>query len=109
MSFALAGPPITDKEGLERAYEQGDAYIYGDSEYTAGTQFHTAQDVWDDVTKVPFWGDVRQSARYKAAENAHGGKHGIKRDIGHSLGGSVALELQKNYPGLDTRTYGAPV
>ena len=34
LKFALAGPPITDKEGLERACEQGDAYTYGDNEYT---------------------------------------------------------------------------
>ncbi len=31
--------------------------------------------------------------------------------VGHSLGGSVSLELQKNYPNrkLKSRTYGAPV
>ena len=31
--------------------------------------------------------------------------------VGHSLGGSVSLELQKNYPDrkLKSRTYGAPV
>ena len=109
LSFALAGPPTTDKEGLERAYEQHDAYTYGDNVYTAGTQFHTAQDVWDDVTKVPFWGDDRQSARYKAGEKSYRANPKAKRDIGHSLGGAVALELQKNYPGLETRTYGAPV
>jgi hypothetical protein len=33
----------------------------------------------------------------------------IKRAVGHNLGGSVALELQKNYPDLESRTYGAPV
>ena len=33
----------------------------------------------------------------------------VKRVVGHSLGGSVALELQKNYKGLESRTYGAPV
>ncbi len=54
MSFALAGPPTTDKKGLEKAYEQRDAYTYRDSVYIAVTQFHTAQDVWDDVTKLPF-------------------------------------------------------
>ena len=84
LSFAVAGPPITDKEGLERACEQGGAYTYGDNAYTAGTQFDTARDVWDDVTKVPFWGDVRQSARYQAGEKAYKANPNIKRDIGHS-------------------------
>ena len=28
--------------------------------------------------------------------------------VGHSHGGSVAVELQKNYPGKQTRTFGAP-
>jgi pimeloyl-ACP methyl ester carboxylesterase len=29
--------------------------------------------------------------------------------VGHSLGGAVALQLQKDKPELMTRTYGAPV
>jgi pimeloyl-ACP methyl ester carboxylesterase len=29
--------------------------------------------------------------------------------VGHSLGGSVALELQKQHPNLTSRTFGAPV
>ena len=53
-------------------------------EYNAGTQFGTTQDVWDDVTKVPFWGDVRQSARYKAGEKAYRASPNAMRDIGHS-------------------------
>jgi pimeloyl-ACP methyl ester carboxylesterase len=33
----------------------------------------------------------------------------IRRIVGHSLGGAVALELQKRNPNLQTVTYGAPV
>ena len=34
----------------------------------------------------------------------------VKEVRGHSLGGAVALELQKNYPDIEaSRTYGAPV
>ena len=29
--------------------------------------------------------------------------------VGHSLGGSAALEPQKNYPKLHSGTFGAPV
>ncbi len=106
LSSALAGKPITDKTGLVNAYAQGDTYAHGDTLYIAGT--HNLQDVFDDVSKVPFWGDVRQSARYQAAEKALEANPNIKRVVGHSLGGSVALELQKNHTGLDSRTYGAP-
>ena len=32
----------------------------------------------------------------------------VTRVVGHSLGGAVALELQKEFPNLESRTYGAP-
>jgi len=101
------GVPPTDKQGLERAYAQGDTYIWGDTLYIAGS--HTPQDWFDDLTKVPFWGDLRGAERYQAAEKALKENPNVKRVVGHSLGGSVALELQKNYKGLESRTYGAPV
>ena len=99
--------PPTDKEGLQRAYAQGDTYVWGDTLYIAGS--HTARDWFDDVTKVPFWGDLRGAERYEAAEKTLKAHRNIRRVVGHSLGGSVALELQKNYKGLASRTYGAPV
>ncbi len=101
------GDGITDAEGLQRAYSQGDAYPHGNTLYIAGS--HTAKDWYDDVTKVPFWGDVRNATRYQQAEKALKANPNITRVVGHSLGGSVALELQKNYPHLQSRTYGAPV
>ena len=54
---------ITDSEGLSRAYAQGDYYIHGKTMYIAGS--HTARDWFDDVTKIPFYGDLRDSERYK--------------------------------------------
>jgi hypothetical protein len=107
LASALAGPAITDATGLARAYEQGDAYAYGDTLYIAGS--HTAKDWYDDLTKVPIWGDLKNSTRYQQAEKALAAHPNIKRVVGHSLGGSVALELQKNHSGLSSRTYGAPV
>jgi pimeloyl-ACP methyl ester carboxylesterase len=103
----LRGRAITDKTGLERAYEQGDAYAHGDTLYIAGS--HTARDWFDDVTKIPAWGDLRNAERYREAEKALKANPNITRVVGHSLGGSVALELQKNNPALESRTYGAPV
>jgi pimeloyl-ACP methyl ester carboxylesterase len=98
---------ITEATGLQRAYQQGDAYPFGNTLFIAGS--HTAKDWYDDVTKIPFWGDVRTSTRYQQAEKALKANPNITRVVGHSLGGSVALELQRNYPNLQSRTYGAPV
>ena len=50
---------------------------------------------------------VRHSDRYRQAEAVY--SKSVKRVVGHSLGGSVALDLQKKYPRLTLKTYGAPV
>ena len=85
---------ITDAQGLERAYQHGDYYIHGNTMYIAGS--HNLQDWYDDVTRTPVWGDLRNSARYKAAKVALMENPQVKTVIGHSLGVSVGLELQKN-------------
>ena len=64
--------------------------------YIAGT--HSRKDVYDDVTKVPNWGDLRDSTRYKATEKALKDNPQTNRVIGHSPGGQASLELQTNYP-----------
>jgi hypothetical protein len=99
--------PISYAEGLARAYQQGDAYTHGDTTFVAGT--HTMRDVWDDVSKVPSWGDTRQSHRYKMAQRALKASPQTSTIVGHSLGGSVALEAQKQDPRRKTVTFGAPV
>ena len=89
-----------DEVGLGKAY--GDkstpgTYLDPGSHtlYVKGTV--DAQDWWDDFTKVPAWGDLRGSRRYKDAERAYDfftqRGEAIDRVVGHSLGGSVALEL----------------
>ena len=93
---------------MEKANQHGGHYIHGDTMYIAGS--HTAKDWYDDVTKIPFWGDLRNSTRYQAARDALMQHPEVKRIVGHSLGGSVALELDKNYNHItSSRTYGAPV
>ena len=81
-----SGSNITDKEGLERAYASpSNTYVIGDTLYIAGTQFGRflsgmipshwgsgefsvgSKDVWDDISKVPVWGDVKNSSRYGEA------------------------------------------
>ena len=97
-------------EGLKEAYKNRDTYLYlkDDTLYIGGTQ--NIRDVWDDVTKVPFWGDVKNSERYQNADELLKKNPQVKKLVGHSLGGSVTLELQKQYPErFETTTYGAPV
>ena len=98
---------ITDTQGLTRAYAQGDAYVHGNTLYISGS--HTAKDFYDDVTKVPFWGDLQNSTRFQEAEKFLKDNPQIERVVGHSLGSSASLELQKKYPYLKSRTYSAPV
>jgi pimeloyl-ACP methyl ester carboxylesterase len=100
---------ITDTQGLDKAYENRNYFIHGNTLYIAGA--NSWRDVWDDISKVPFYGDLKQSERYKEAEKALKQNPQIKHVIGHSLGGSVALELEKNFPKQieSSRTYGAPV
>ena len=124
----------TDAEGMDRAYAQGDVYGEGNKEYVAGS--HTARDWFDDFTKIPQWqyvppglfdsvdlmnsapgrlifgtGDLRQSERYKRARDYLVAHPEVTFLDGHSLGGAVVLQLQKDYPerNLKTFTQGAPV
>ena len=100
---------MSDAEGLRRAYEHGDYYIHGKTMYIAGS--HTARDWYGDFSKIPFYGDLRDSERYQKAYEAFRHRGEIDNVVGHSLGGAVTLEMQKNYQDRikTTRTYGAPV
>jgi pimeloyl-ACP methyl ester carboxylesterase len=97
---------IRDHEGLDRAYEDGHkVFATGDTLYVAGTS--SLRDAADDLL-IPL-GLTRFTKRYSQAERALGANPKIRKVTGHSLGGAVALELASRHPGLETRTYGAPV
>jgi hypothetical protein len=107
-STPLKIEPITDKEGLAKAYgRESKLYTHGDTLYIAGTS--SIQDVWDDL-KIPFK-QTDKSMRYRNAVAALKVNPDIMNVVGHSLGGSVALELQTNFPNrkFKSNTYGAPV
>ncbi len=92
-SEPLSISPILDKDGLSKAYgRESKLYTLGDTLYIAGTS--SVQDVWDDL-KIPFK-QTDKSMRYKNAVALLKVNPDIKNVVGHSLGGSVALELQKN-------------
>jgi hypothetical protein len=124
----------TDAEGEDRAYADGDTYVEDNKLYIAGS--HTFTDWFDDFTKIPQWGkfppgfvdaidlmnspvgkmiygtgDLRQAERYKASREDLLSNKKIDWVGGHSLGGAVALQLQKDYPNRvkKTVTWGAPV
>ena len=100
---------MTDKEGLDRAYQSDDNYfIHGNTMYIAGTK--NLRDVYDDVYRIPFYGNSRKIERYEQAKKALIDHPEVVNLRGHSLGGSVALELSKNFSHIETtRTYGSPI
>ena len=55
------------------------------------------------------WGDLTTTSSFKAAEKALREHPNIKRAVGDSLGGAVALELQKHLPELKVMTYGVAI
>jgi len=106
-----------DEEGMNAAYGYRS---YPGAAYDENTQtlYVAGSDSWrswyDDFRNIPAWGDLKDSERYKQAERAYEdltrnqGKY-VRRVVGHSLGGSVALELAKNKGIEVSRTFGAPV
>ena len=105
---------ITDAEGLDRAREQEKRiYVHGNTLYVSGTAWRnkktgmpSLQDPWDDL-KIPIY-KTRYAQRYKDADEFMKQNPNIDRVVGHSLGGSVALELATNY-NVVAQTYKAPV
>jgi hypothetical protein len=99
---------ISDAEGLKRAYAADSGlYSFNDRLYIAGTK--SLSDIKDDITKIPAWGDSRSIQRYQDATEYLKQHPNITEVSGHSLGGSVALQLQKDNDQIQhTRTYGAP-
>lgn len=100
---------IKNDMGLKKAYtSKNKIHVYKNKMYIAGTS--DIQDVWDDISKLPF-GLTKYSKRYKDAIEEMNKHPQVDTVIGHSLGGSVALELEKNLKdrSLETTTYNAPV
>ena len=74
--------------------------------YVAGAR--NAVDVFDDITTVPF-GLTKYSDRFKSVEKELKDNPKVKMIQGQSLGGAIALSLNKeNGWKIDRRTYNAP-
>jgi len=105
-----------DEDGMVKAYaDQTAPGVYYDpktrTHYVKGSS--TARDWYDDLTKIPVWGDTKNAERYQQAEKAYqdlqASGQAVDRVVGHSLGGSVALEMQKEHGIPRSRTFCAPV
>ena len=104
-----------DEKGLAKAYADPDTGTWYDPQTRTlnirGTS--NMQDWKDDFTKIPAWGESRDIEMYKNASRAYDkliseGKP-VDRVTGHSLGGSMALQLQQDRDIPFSRTFGAPV
>lgn len=101
----------TDNEiGIKKAYASDTNYFIDDNKlYIAGTK--TAGDVWDYGKLVS--GNYKNSSIYKNVDEVIKNNPNINTVIGHSAGGSAALEIEKNYNTMgrtiDSVTYNAPV
>ena len=94
--------------GLNKAYNNNNKiHVEGNTLYVAGTS--NLKDIFDDLTKIPFYGNLKDSTRYNQAKTALDANPNITNLVGHSLGGSVALQFQKDNKKIETITYGAPV
>ena len=76
--------------------------------YVAGTHPTLLHDWIEDIALPLHLTHMTQ--RYKQADQRLSSAARVKRLVGHSLGGSVVLQLEKDYPGrFTTTTYGALV
>jgi len=81
--------------------------VNGSTMHVAGSM--STQDWYDDL-KIPIF-QTHRTMRYKNAKKLLESNKEITSLNGHSLGGSVVLQLQKDFPerNLKINTYGAPV
>ena len=87
---------ITDEEGLKQAYESKDGlHQHYNKLFIAGTR-DFPRDHTDDL-KLQMNCIVNKTRRGRTADAHYRSHHEIDTVIGHSLGGAVALSLEKQY------------
>ena len=81
---------------MKRAYEtKGGLYQHYIKSFIAGTKDFPTDRI-DDL-KLPFGGTLNKTERGRDAGAYYRSHHEIDTVIGHSLGGSVSLALEKKY------------
>ena len=95
---------ISDEEGLKRAYDTKDGlYQHYNKLFISGTK--DPIDFVDDL-KLPFDDTLNMTTRGRTADKYYRSHHEIDTVIGHSLGGAVALSLEKQYKKEGNNPYG---
>ena len=107
ITYAKPKNTMPDKIGLQRAYKTPSGlYQRGNNLYIAGTR--DFRDVIDDL-KLPFDKGAKNSKRYEEVKKYLNEHPEINNLIGHSLGGAVALQSNKDNPEkYNIVTYGSP-
>ena len=96
---------ITDEEGLKRAYDTQDGlYQHCNKLFIAGTKNFPGDHI-DDL-KLPLDDTLNKTKRGRDADAYYRSHHEVDTVIGHSLGGAVALSLEKQYKKEGNNPYG---
>ena len=107
---------ITDEDGLKKTYEaKDDLYQHYNKIVIAGTNDFPNDHI--DDTRLPFDDALDKTKRGREADAYYRSHHEIDTVIGHSLGGAVALSLEKQYKKegnnpygiVQSKTFGAPM
>ena len=99
---------ISDQEGLNKAYNIEEGLFH---DINTNTLFIAGARSFHDVLewpKIPTF-RTKDSAIYGRAKKYLDEHQNINNLVGHSYGGSAALQFQKDDNKYQTRTYGAPV
>ena len=100
---------ISNTQGIKMAYDRDNKIFVKDNKmYIGGT---TSANDWKQNFTMLKTGQIRQMDRYKEARRVLLQNPQVDTLLGHSMGGSVALELNKEFKdkNFKTRTYDAPV
>ena len=100
---------ISNTQGIKIAYDRNNkVYVQGNKMYVGGT---TSMRDWRQNFTNLKTGRVREMDRYKEARRVLLENPQVDTLLGHSMGGSVVLELNKEFKDKNykTRTYDAPV
>ena len=98
----------SDQEGLNKAYHTEDGLVEDTNTHTlyiAGTRNLKDISQWG---KIPLF-KTKESDIYNRAKKYLDERSNISNLVGHSFGGSAALQFQKDDKKFDTRSCGAPV
>ena len=99
----------SNTQGITMAYDSNNkVYVRGYKMYIGGTFIANA---WKENFAKLKTGGIRNMERYKEARRVLLENPQVDTILGHSMGGSVALELNKEFKDKNrkTRTYDAPV